>query len=98
MTSMTWSGPTTPAVSSSTPRPSRLGFWAMRREQPAEPVPLLEMLVDDDARQDAEAGRDLGHPLLGRRAAGPEGDHVAAHRGGAGGRPGDHRPGRVALR
>ena len=30
MTSMTWSGPTTPAVSSSTPRPSRLGFWAMR--------------------------------------------------------------------
>src|SRR5687768_7739829 len=30
MTSMTWSAPTTPAVSSSTPRPSRLGFWAMR--------------------------------------------------------------------
>ena len=30
MTSMTWSGPTTPAVSSSTPSPSRLGFWAIR--------------------------------------------------------------------
>ena len=30
MTSMMWSGPTTPAVSSSTPSPSRLGFWAIR--------------------------------------------------------------------
>ena len=30
ITSMTWSAPTTPAVSSSTPRPSRLGFWAIR--------------------------------------------------------------------
>ncbi len=36
MTSMTWSGPTTPAVSSSTPRPSRLGFWAIRlRSRPS---------------------------------------------------------------
>ena len=29
MISMTWSGPTTPAVSSSMPMPSRAGFWAM---------------------------------------------------------------------
>ena len=49
-------------------------------EQPAETVPLLEMLVDDDARQDAETCRDLGHAVLGRRARRAERDHVARHR------------------
>ena len=39
-------------------------------EQPAEPVPLLEVLVDDDPGQDAEPGRDLGHPVL--RASRPD--------------------------
>ncbi len=48
------------------------------RQQAAEPVPLLEMLVDDHAGQDAEAGGHLDHALPGRRATGPECDHVRA--------------------
>ena len=39
-----------------------------------------------------EPGRDLGHPLLGRRARRPERDHVAGHRRRARGRARDHRP------
>ena len=92
MTSRMPSGPTTPAVSSSTPRPEQRRVLGDEAEQPAEPVPLLEVLVDDDAREDAETRRDLGHPVLGRRARRPERDHVARHRRGAGGRAGDDRP------
>ena len=61
------------------------------REQPSEAIPLLEMLVDDDAWEHAEARRDLGHPVLGRRSGRPEGDHVRRHRRRPGGRPGDDR-------
>ena len=60
-------------------------------EQPPEPVPLLEVLVDDDPGEHAEPGRDLGHPVLGRRPRRPERDHVAGHRRRPGGRPGDDR-------
>src|SRR3954452_23602586 len=40
--------------------------WVLRdqAEQAAEPVPLLEMLVDDDPGQDPEPCRDLRHPVL----------------------------------
>ena len=61
-------------------------------EQPAEPVPLLEVLVHDDAREHAEARRDLGHPVLRGRPGRTERDHVAGHRGGARRGPRDDRP------
>ena len=54
------------------------------REQPAQPIPLAEMLVDDDAvgkTQPGGEGHDLG-PGGGALAA--EGDHVLAEEGGAG--------------
>ncbi len=60
-------------------------------EQPAEPVPLLEVLVDDDPGQHAEAGGDLGHAVLRGRPGRPERDHVARHRRGAGRGAGDDR-------
>ena len=63
-----------------------------QRQQPPEAVPLLEVLVDDDARQHPETGRDLGHAVLRCRARGAERDHVRRHRRRAGGRAGDHRP------
>ena len=63
------------------------------REQPSEPVPLLEVLVDDHAREQPESGRDLGHALLGRGAARAERDHVAAHRARAGAGAGDRGTG-----
>ena len=53
------------------------------RQQPTESVSCLEVLVDDHAGQDAQAGRHLDHALLGRRATCAECDHVRAHRGGA---------------
>ena len=41
-------------------------------DQPPEPVALLEVLVDDHARQHPEARRDLGHPVFRRRSRRPE--------------------------
>ena len=55
-------------------------------EQATEAVPLLEVLVDDDPRKQAEARRDLRHAVLGRGARGAEGDHVTGDDRGAGGR------------
>ena len=68
------------------------------RQQPAKAIALLEVLVDDDAGQDAQAGRHLDHALLGRRAARAECDHVRAHRGGAGARAGYYGAFAVAPR
>ena len=62
-----------------------------QRQQPPEPVPLLEVLVDDDAGQHPETRRDLGHPVLRRRAGRAERDHVRRHRRRPGRRPGDDR-------
>ena len=53
------------------------------RQQSTKPVALLEVLVDDDAGQDAQTRGHLDHALLGRAAARPERDHVGAHRRGA---------------
>ena len=52
-------------------------------KQPAVAVALLEVLVHDDAWQQAQAGRHLRHPQLGRAAFAPEGDHVLALDAGA---------------
>ena len=63
MTSMTWSGPDDAGgvlVDAEAEQRRVLGDEA---EQPAEPVPLLEVLVDDDARAAAR----------GRRRSGPSG-------------------------
>ena len=57
-------------------------------QQASESVALLEVLVDDDAGQDAEPGGHLGHALARRPAARPEGHHVAAHGARAGARAG----------
>ena len=91
MTSITWSGPTTPAVSSSTPSPSRLGFWAIRLSSRPRRFRCWKCWSTMTPGQQPEAGRDLRHAVLGRGARRTEGDHVARHRGGAGGRAGHHR-------
>ena len=59
---------TTAAVSSSTPIPSSCGRLGHDHQQPAVAVALVEVLVDHGRLEQPEAGRDLGHPLLGRRA------------------------------
>jgi len=58
--------------------------------QPPEPPTLLEVLVDHDALQDAEPGRELRHPLLGRLPRATERHHVRRHRARAGGGAGEH--------
>src|SRR6188508_640678 len=45
-------------------QPEKAGVLGDEAEQPPEAVPLLEVLVDDDARKDPEAGGDLSHPML----------------------------------
>ena len=67
MTSMTWSGPTTPAVSSSTPRPSSDGFWAMRLSSRPSRLRCWKCWSTMTPGRTPEAGGDLGHPVLGRR-------------------------------
>ena len=67
------------------------------RQQASESVALLEVLVDEHAGQQPEAGAHLGHPLLRRRAAGAERDHVAGDGRCAGARAGHDRAVPVAL-
>ena len=71
-------------VSSSTPIPSSWGDCDDDHQQPAVAVALVEVLVDHASCEQAEAGRDLGHPLLGGRPAGAERDHVGRLDAGAG--------------
>ena len=70
MTSSTRSGPTTPAVSSSTPRPSRLGFWAMVASSRPSRFRCWKCWSTMTPGQQPEARGHLDHPLLGRAAAG----------------------------
>ena len=77
MTSMTWSGPTTPAVSSSTPRPSSIGFWAIRLSSRPSRFRCWKCWSTITPGQQPEARGDLRHPVLGRGARGAERDHVA---------------------
>ena len=78
-------------MSSSTPMPEQLRALGHDHQQPAVAVALVEVLVDDGRVHQAEAGGDLGHPLLGGRAADAEGDHVRGLDARAGRRAGDHR-------
>ena len=70
MTSMMWSGPTTPAVSSSTPSPSRLGFWAIRLSSRPSRFRCWKCWSMMTPGQHAEPGGDLCHPVL--RASRPD--------------------------
>ena len=60
-------------------------------QQPAVAVALVEVLVDHRRAQQPQPGGDLGHPLLGGRAADAERDHVRRLDAGAGRRAGDDR-------
>ena len=51
--------------------PEQLRRLGHDHQQPAVAVALVEVLVDHRRCSRPEPGRHLGHPLLGRRAAGP---------------------------
>ncbi len=61
-----------------------------QHQQPSVAVALAEVLVDDHVADQAEAGGELGHPLLGGRPAGAEGDHVRGLDARAGAGAADH--------
>ena len=68
-----------------------------QRQQPPEAVALLEVLVDQHARQQPEPGAHLRHSLFRRRAARPERDHVTGDGRCAGAGARDHRAVPVTL-
>ena len=61
------------------------------------PAPLVEVLVDHDAVDQAETGGELAAPLPRGHALAPEGDHVRAHDAGSGRRPPDDGAALVGL-
>jgi hypothetical protein len=73
--------PPLPSTSSVSSGPMVVGE---RRDQPAEPVALAEMLVDDEAVGQAEAGCEPHAARDRRRAVVAEGDHVFRQDAGAG--------------
>ena len=77
--------------------PEQRGRLGDQREQPPDPIPLLEVLVDDHPGQQPQPGAHLGHALLWGRAAGAEGDHVAADGRCAGAGAGHHHAVPMAL-
>ena len=60
------------------------------REEPADPAPLLEVLIDHHALDDPEPGREVHHPVLRGRTRLAEGDHVRGEGGRARARPREH--------
>ena len=66
-------------------------------QQPAVAVALVEVLVDHGRGDEAEAGGDLGHPLLGGGPADAEGDHVRGLDARAGRGAGDDRTALVGV-
>ena len=70
--------------------PSSDGRPRHDRQQPADAAALLEVLVDHEALQDAEPGRELHHPVLRRGARPAERHHVRGHGARPGARPGEH--------
>ena len=70
--------------------PEQLGRLRHDHQQPAVAVALVEVLVDDRGAEQAEAGRHLGHALLGGRTRAAERDHVGRLDAGARGGAADH--------
>ena len=68
-----------------------------RREQATEAVALPEVLVDDDAVREAEAGHERDGAGVRGVALRAEGDHVLAEDRGAGARAADGDAARVGA-
>ena len=77
--------------------PEQVGRLGDQHQQPAVAVALGEVLVDHGVGEQPEAGGELGHPLLGGRAAGAERDHVGRLDAGAGRRAADRDAVAVGL-
>ena len=77
--------------------PEQAGGLGDQRQQPAVPVALGEVLVDDRALDQAEPAGQLAHPLPRGRAGSAERDHVLGQDARAGRRTADRRASRVRL-